>query len=329
MRKLIFIILLLVALAACEKMETAPEEKGETPDFIVKVITADDGKIVVIFDFISMINAGEESQSLGDWITGFLKKCKEKKVCPEGSQWRITETVNPMLTTLWDQYQPFNNLCPKLGPNKDLQAPAGCVTCSVAQFLAYHEFPSGLTDYKAIKNIKSSENRLNTGTSEEEQLAARFIADISTEDLLDVWHVEFAGATYALATPFAVVRTLKALGYENVDLHFGLDVERIVSSLQKGNPVIASAMGIRASHGWVIDGYMKRELVSQGGRVLDSQYLLHFNWGWNGKNNGYFEPGIIDTMGPVVPDNVNPESRDYTFAFGFNTITANKPYHAE
>ena len=79
MRKLIFIILVLVDLAACEKMETAPEEKGENPDFIVKVITADDGKIVVIFDFISMINAGEESQSLGDWITGFLKNVKRRK----------------------------------------------------------------------------------------------------------------------------------------------------------------------------------------------------------------------------------------------------------
>lgn len=330
MRKLIFIILLLVALAACEKMETAPEEKGETPDFNVKVIAADDGKIVVIFDFVSMINAGEESQSLGDWITGFLKKCKEKKVCPEGSQWRITETVNPMLTTLWDQYQPFNNLCPKLGPNKDLQAPAGCVTCSVAQFLAYHEFPSGLTDYKAIKNIKNCENRFNIGTAEEKQLAAKFIADISTKDLLDVKYVEIAaGITRGYATPLAVVRTLKALGYENVDLHLGLDVERIVSSLKKGNPVIASAAGIGVSHGWVIDGYIKRELVNPEGQVLDTQYLLHFNWGWNGKNNGYFEPGIIDTREPVISDNVNPESRDYIFSFGFNTITAEKPHVTE
>ena len=74
---------------------------------------------------------------------------------------------------------------------------------------------------------------------------------------------------------FIILLLVALAAYENVDLHFGLDVERIVSSLQKGNPVIASAMG------------------------------------------------------PVVPDNVNPESRDYTFDFGFNTITANKPYHAE
>ena len=45
--------------------------------------------------------------------------------------------------------------------------------------------------------------------------------------------------------------------------------------------------------------------------------------------NGDCEPHVNDTLGPVVPDNVNPESRDYTFDFGFNTITANKPYHAE
>lgn len=326
MRKIILFIVLLSTLVACEKKEPVSEK---TSDFNTKIITADDGKTIVIFDFISIIIDGEESRSLIDWITGFLSRYIEKKTSLKGSQWHTTETVEPMLTTLWDQYQPFNNLCPKFGPDKDLLAPAGCVTCSVAQFLAYNEFPSGLTDYKAVKNIKNCKNRFNTGTAEEEQLAAKFIADISTEDMLDVNYVELVGVTRAYATPFSVARTLKALGYENVDLHFGLDVERIVCSLKKGNPVIASAMGIGAAHGWVIDGYIKRELVSSCGEVLDSQYLLHFNWGWNGKNNGYFEPGIIDTREPVIPDNVNPESRDYIYSFAFNTITAEKPHDIE
>ena len=325
MKKIILFIVLLSTLFACKKEE--PEKKT---DFSTKIIATDDGKIVVIFDFIAIISNGEESQSLFDWITGFLNRQKEKKTYPEGSYWRIEETMEPVLTTLWDQYEPFYNLCPKLGPNKDLQAPTGCVTCSVAQFLAYNEFPSGLTDYKAIKNIKNCENRFNIGTAEEKQLAAKFIADISTKDLLDVKYVEIAaGITRGYATPLAVVRTLKALGYENVDLHLGLDVERIVSSLKKGNPVIASAAGIGVSHGWVIDGYIKRELVNPEGQVLDTQYLLHFNWGWNGKNNGYFEPGIIDTREPVISDNINPESRDYIFSFAFNTITAEKPYDNE
>lgn len=326
MRKLFFFIALLSTLAACTKTETPPE-KEETSGF-VKVISTDEGKIVVMFDFNSLIE-GEESQNLVKWINDFLKGRKEKKTYPEGSQWHTTENVEPLLTTLWDQYEPFYNLCPKLGPNKDLQAPAGCVPCSVAQFLAYHEFPSGLTDYKAVKNIKNCENRFNTGTEEEGRLAAKFIADISTKDLLDVKYMEFAGITRAFATPFAVERTLKALGYENVNIHFGLDVERIVNSLKKGNPVLVSAIGSLSSHGWLIDGYIKRELMSPGEQVLDSQYLLHFNWGWNGKNNGYFEPGIVDTMDPVIPDNVNPESRDYIFSFAFNTITAEKPYDNE
>lgn len=325
MKKIILFIVLLSTLFACKK-----EEPEKEPDFSTKIIATDDGKIVVLFDFIAIISNGEESQRLFDWITGFLNRQKEKKTYPEGSYWRIEETMEPVLTTLWDQYEPFYNLCPKLGPNKDLQAPTGCVTCSVAQFLAYNEFPSGLTDYKAIKNIKNCENRFNIGTAEEKQLAAKFIADISTKDLLDVKYVEIAaGITRGYATPLAVVRTLKALGYENVDLHLGLDVERIVSSLKKGNPVIASAAGIGVSHGWVIDGYIKRELVNPEGQVLDTQYLLHFNWGWNGKNNGYFEPGIIDTREPVISDNVNPESRDYIFSFGFNTITAEKPHVTE
>ena len=327
MRKLFFFIILLVTFAACEKAETVPEENPNLND---KTITANDGKVVAISDFVSFMFDGKESQGIADWITKFLNGHKEKKTYPEGSQWRTVETVEPMLTTLWDQYEPFNNLCPKLGPKKDLPAPAGCVTCSVAQFLAYNEFPSGLTDYKAIKNIKNCENRLNIGTEEERRLAAEFIADISTDDMLKVWYVEFLGITRGFSNPAGVVRTLKALGYENIDLHFGLDNERIVNSLKKGNPVLASAVRNPFSgHGWVIDGYMKRELVSPEGEVLDSQCLLHFNWGWNGKNNGYFEAGIIDTRAPVIPDGVNPESRDYIYRFAFNTITAEKPSDAE
>ena len=256
----------------------------------------------------------------------------EKASFPESSEWHTVETVGPLLTTLWDQYEPFYNLCPKLGPNKDLQAPAGCVTCSVAQFLAYNEFPPGLTDYKAIKNIKNSENRLNIGTYQEGQLAAKFIADISTEDKLGVWYVELSsGDTRGYVNPLAVMCTLKALGYENVKLNIGLDITTIVRSIEKGYPVLASAISIYppGAHGWVIDGYMKRELTGPEGDVLDSQYLLHFNWGWNGKNNGYFDTGIIDTRQPVIPDGVNPESRDYVYSLGFNIITAEKPSDAE
>lgn len=331
MKRFFLAIISFAAFVACEKA-TFVEEQTEKPDSGDKTITGQDGKIAAISDFASLILDGNESLDIAEMIDKFLKEHEEEKIYPEGSEWHTVETVGPLLTTLWDQYEPFYNLCPKLGPNKDLQAPAGCVTCSVAQFLAYNEFPSGLTDYKAIKNIKNSENRLNIGTYQEGLLAAKFIADISTEDMLDVWYVEILpGNTRGYVNPLAVMRTLKALGYENIKLNIGLDIATIVRSIEKGYPVLASAISIYppGAHGWVIDGYMKRELVGPEGDVLDSQYLLHFNWGWNGKNNGYFDTGIIDTRKSVIPDVVNPESRDYIYSLGFNTITAEKPSDAE
>jgi len=325
MKKILFIVLIVAAVTACKKENVEEEIQQDGLDLSAKIITAPDGRVVAISDFDQVLSGIEGiTLKIGSAIKDFYDKLKkEKKNYPEGSKWVETETVKPLLTTLWDQYEPFYNMLPKL---IGMQCPTGCVTCSVAQFLAFHEYPEGLTDYKAIKNIKNAKNRFNIGTEQEGYLAAKFITDISGKEMLNVIYGFYGGHPESFSNPFAERRTLKALGYENVKLHWGLNADSVACSLRKGNPVLGiSGDNFFDGHGWVIDGFIKRELFSPKGEYVDSQYLFHFNWGWNGKNNGYFEPGIIDTRLPVVPDNVNPESRDYIYLYGFFTVTAEKP----
>ena len=48
------------------------------------------------------------------------------------------EDIAPLLTTLWNQNEPYNLLCPEYEGEK---CPAGCVATAVAQVMRYHRWP--------------------------------------------------------------------------------------------------------------------------------------------------------------------------------------------
>ena len=241
--------------------------------------------------------------------------------------WNDIKKVGPMLTTLWGQTYPFNNDCPGTGP-------AGCVAIAVAQIAAYHEYPDSLTcyettiDWKGVKKIYSiydiiNKQPLSLGTAANRNGVANLVRRIGT------WCYMLYSQEWAFALPSSARRCMSDnLTYPNAVLHIDYDESKVVDMLDKGNPVFTAAIsGIVGGHAWVIDGYIK-----QRNTIINSsnpeRLLLHCNWGWYGKCNGYYESGIFNTKKGAVKTESYEKDGDtskYNYTWLFHIITHDNP----
>ena len=166
------------------------------------------------------------------------------------------------------------------------------------------------------------ENRWGDDTSKE--MVAGF-----TYGIAKCCHTEYhsiLGNDFGFAWPSGAKECLELLGYHNVSLNWGYDGGLVRKSIDNGCPVFMSAIAeMWSGHAWVIDGYLDREYVSNRGTVKHSQTLVHCNWGWYGRSNGYFATGIFKTHNAEISDGFEESSIDDNYWIGFNTITYDKP----
>ena len=162
------------------KMEGTPQthlidfaEKAEFPNFYVfgnehcfVIISADNGAQPVLG---YSIERGFITDSLPDEVRDWLRAYNDEitsamelrvEATPRiRSEWesllsgrglepKSSTSVNPLITTHWRQYAPYNNLCPA-DPNAiDGHAKAGCGAIAMAQFMKYWEHPvSGVGEH--------------------------------------------------------------------------------------------------------------------------------------------------------------------------------------
>jgi hypothetical protein len=247
----------------------------------------------------------------------------------------INEYVAPMLTTVWHQNSPFNNQCPAKGSG---HAPAGCVPIALAQIVAYHEYPQNFSfngysvNWTGVKNICNTTNYDGSGTPYDSITVAQMVSFIGS------WCNTLYTEDWSFAMPTSAEDFLEQI-YDNVDLDWGYEEDKIIDMLKKGNPVFISAVsGLVSGHAWVIDGYIGRSTAiyttdDLGRRIVTiapSPYLVHCNWGWkNGNANGYYYSGIFNTKnGPDefgANDHTYSSYNDYNPTWAFSVITYKNP----
>lgn len=223
---------------------------------------------------------------------------------PDG-EWVITvwdrvETVNAvpvMLQTKWNQNAPFNNLCRPYA--------AGCTAVAMMQIMTYNAYPSPFIIEDVT--IPFEELREMKYVLNDSSIYAKAVALIvkSIRDYCGVTHL----GTSSLIWPKHAAKYFKnVMGYSNVQRYADpkrCDVNMIIDCLMKGYPVFvaAKANGFHA-HSWVVDGliyknyYGHKEGEESGdykGEAYKSEAYFHCNWGWGGKDDGYFKAGIFDT----------------------------------
>lgn len=197
-------------------------------------------------------------------------------------------SVAPLLgETAWGQWRPYNDLCPELDGIRCL---TGCVNTAIGQIMYYHKYPArgkGEFSYNwrgetLSVDFSRSEYKWDLmlpdytgGESEESRNAvAKLIYDCGVANSSDYGTetganlnipgmVEFFGYDKGV---FRVQREKCTREYyENLLRH----------ELDAGRPLFYEGGSAQGGHAFVCDGY-------------DTEGYFHFNFGWNGNENGYY-----------------------------------------
>jgi hypothetical protein len=210
--------------------------------------------------------------------------------------------IKPLLGKIaWGQNVPFNALCPII-PETETHAIAGCVATAMAQIMKFYEWPAKGTGSK-------------TYTSEKHRLLLKVDFSQTAYDWAQMRDT-YVDGEYSEAELDAVTTLI---------YHCGVAAEMNYSFVSGASQQIA-AFGMKdyfnyatdmqlldrnfyAAHEW--DYILKEELNASrpifyvGGRDngtahafvcdgYDRNGLFHFNWGWVGSNDGYFNVSIIE-----------------------------------
>ncbi len=242
-----------------------------------------------------------------------------------------------LIETDWGQGNPFNIQCPVDEDGETCVT--GCVATAMAQVMNYHRWPDhgsgGLVSYSAIPYVISIGQALNfdtlsinwqdivtsykTGTTEaQKDEVAKLMHACGVSVYMDY------GSQSGAEDPNIPYALIHNFGY-NPNIYYAAkkyyeesEWQQVVQEeLKAGRPILYASDG-GGGHQFILDG------------MKDGMY--HFNFGWNGKDDGYFR---LDALTPgrhnytsnqsmivgITPEEVG-EHKDvfYTDEFKLDTI---------
>ncbi len=239
---------------------------------------------------------------LASFKQGFLSKAAndDSDLAPE---------VKPLLGDIcYAQTFPYNAMC----PNKSL---TGCVATGAVQIMRFYEYPkqpSGKTHSydnegekvsSSFTTIYDWENMLPTydkkgGNTEQNDAISKIMFDAGVS-----CNMEYSPSASSASRVDMANAMVEYFGYGNSMINYRRDaftpqdfVYYLKKELTEGRPVLMGGTDEEDyGHCFVCDGY-------------DTNGLFHFNWGWNGLSNGYFE---ITNLSPPRPSSKTGATENY------------------
>lgn len=207
------------------------------------------------------------------------------------------EAIAPFLNVHWNQDEPYNRMTPLYGSD---HTPTGCVATAVAQVMKYYQFPA------AGKGMAGSEygNNVELGhpyewskmldsygydsagdpayTDEQADAVSLLMRDVGFALNMNYGQYESTASSQGiLATMVRNFNYSKDMVYaERGGYSTSAWTALIRSSLKEGKPVLYSGNDGQYGHQFVCDG-------------IDTDDMLHINWGWGGYGDGYFDMNIL------------------------------------
>lgn len=228
-------------------------------------------------------------------------------------------SVEPKVSMLWGQNAPYGDFFPN--------NVAGCANTAVALIMSYFRQPQTLY----LTYLES---------------ATPVWVDLDWDLMCQHIHSSTAGCTEDdLHTAHYQLRSMfRQIGYENLSypspsnpnatstresdlLRFlrnhgytcnNLEDFSVVDykSFLRGNYIVGVA-GISQTgtgHIWIMDGF----------KTIIGRTYCHYNWGWDGRNNGYFAANVFDTQNAYSFDgNSNPANYNFSYSIRLFPVTYN------
>ena len=210
------------------------------------------------------------------------------------------ESIGPLMTTQWNQNDPFNCMFNPADWTGNNALATGCVATAMAQVMKYHNYPTtgigsavcshqykGMTfdaDFAATtydwKNMLDEASEMTTKEQREAVGTLLYHCGVAV-DMLYGTIIDGGSAAITSAIPQALINHF---GYDksvcSLDRTFYTDDEWeaiLYDQLAQGQPVVyAGEAANNAGHAFVCDGY------------TDGTDKWHINWGWGGYCDGDF-----------------------------------------
>lgn len=234
--------------------------------------------------------------------------------------------VDPLLTALWNQDNPYNAMCPEDPAGPGGRVYVGCVSTAMTLIMHYWRYPLSGTGSHSYYKYPYGTLTANFGEADYNWDGMTDV--INDKFIWEIAEVGFHGAVsvdmnfgpdgsgaysqdvpYAMATYFNFQNSVQYLSKSSYNTTAWENM--IQQELDDGHPLYYSGQSTDGGHAFVLDGY-------QG-----SNYY-HFNFGWSGSGNGYYSlqdvNGFNQYQGMVR--NIYPDDPNYPYvAVGEKELT--------
>jgi hypothetical protein len=211
-----------------------------------------------------------------------------------------TTIVAALVQTQWDQNPLYNNLCPYDSIAGQLTV-TGCAATAMAQIMKYWGYPShgigthsytpstrpdlgvqyanfGATTYQ-WNDMPIQLSNSSTTTEINAVATLMYHCGVSVEMMYNIASNGGSGA-YSENIPYALInyfnyKTTISFKYKANYPNINDWISLLKTELDASRPIQYNGRGSAGGHAFICDGY-------------DSDDYFHFNWGWGGRNDGFY-----------------------------------------
>ncbi len=312
-----------------KSLQTCASVSTEGSDTLLYVFNADNGFVVISGDKKTLPVLAYSTEGVYDadnvippvkmWLDSYRDQLKEIRRNETGAQnisvhaswekWQqpskshknTKPSVEPLLTSKWDQGKQYNYYCPQDKDGVNGRAITGCVATAMAQLMYYFRFPekgSGSYTYthdvygEISADFESAVYDYSSMTDKPTNINPAISLLMSHCGVaVDMQYGPASSgmrnhkAAYALKTNFNFSPQTQYVFRDSTDLNWD---SLIVSHLDNKIPLYYAGWKVPDidGHGFICDGYQVDS---------DDNYYYHFNFGWSGSSDGYF---YTDTLSP-------------------------------
>ncbi len=286
-----------------------------TGDNCFVILSADDAAYPILgYSLDNTFDVGALGENTLSWLRGYegdIQMIREQRIeaSPEIREaWKsLRESVpepilnraevKPLIATLWGQEAPYNNACPS-------QTLVGCVAVVLGQIMKYWEYPSkGNGSHSYYHSTYGSlhadfgnttydwDNMPNVLTMGSSAAAKQAVSTLLYQCGVGVEmnygpDISLTGSSVVInaLTSYFRYPSNMSLVYKNLDGYSDNSWKALLKDqLNHARPLYYAGQD-RYGHAFICDGY-------------DNRDYFHFNWGWYGRNNGYFQIGDLTPYG--------------------------------
>jgi len=206
--------------------------------------------------------------------------------------------IAPLISTNWNQDNPYNLYCPTGQGGPAGHAYAGCVATAMSMVMKYWNWPDhgqGSHSYTPSGYPMQSvdfestyyqwNNMPNSCTNSNYQAVATLMYHCGVA--VDMQYGASGSGAFSADVPAAIAdyfRYTEHCNHLERDLYSKADWEEmLIASLREGFPLYYSGHDDSGGHAFVCCGYR------------ESDRKFYFNWGWSGFNNNYFAIDALNT----------------------------------